>query len=337
MKKIFSILALSSVLGLSQEPIQHYETAFKYAPIRISVSGPEPSIRKELDDLLPWIEHFSSYYEGSGPLDQMLYKAKVGDTLTLDSTSYQLIEFGAKMHKLTDGELDIGIGNLLRAWGIGWGQKSRVPSNLELDSLKKELLVFPWKILAKSKILVQSPQRHIAMGSYLEARILKEIDFRLEKAGAHSWLVEVGGDFSFKGFKPNQEPWVLGIKDPAHPQELIATLKLSNPHMRGFSTSGDYEQKFTDSTGRSHHHIFDPRTGQSSVGAHAVSVLSTDPLINDALDTYFMIADLNKVKSTLAKIQGQAEAILFLDNGKVWVSPGLRSQLHFEKPVEFEP
>lgn len=337
MNKFAISFVLSLGLTWAQPPVQHYETAFKYAPVRISVVGPENAIRQQLDNLLPWLEHFSEYYEGTGGLDQELYDAKVGDTLTLDSTSYQLIDFGAKMYHLTEGELDIGIGNLLRAWGIGWGQKSRLPSPQELDSLKKELLIFPWKILAKPKILVQSSHRHIAMGSYLEARILNEIDHRLEKAGAQSWLVEVGGDFSFRGFKPDQQPWVLGIKDPAHPEEIIATLKLSNPKMRGFSTSGDYEQKFTDSTGQSHHHIFDPKTGQSSVGAHAVSVLSTDPLINDALDTYFMIADLKKVQTTLDKIPGQAEAILFLDNGKVWVSPGLRSQLHFEKEVEFEP
>lgn len=336
MKKLFLSLLFAIPLW-ANDSIQHYETISKYAPIRIQVIGPKAAIEKQLDSLLPWIEHFNSTYEADGPLDQMIYNAKVHDTLSLDSTSYELLTFGEKMHQVSEGELDIGIGNLLRAWGLGWGQKRRIPSKSELDSLVQELQTFPFKSLGNLQIEILSPKRHLSMGSYLESRILKEIDLRLKKAGATDWLCEVGGDFSFQGTKPGAIPWVLGMKNPKNPSEIIGSLAIDQKQMHGFSTSGDYEQKFTDSLGQQHHHIFDPRTGKSSTSVHAVSVLSTDPFINDALDTYFMIAPLAKVQSTLAKLKGSAEAILFLDDGKVWVSPGLRTKVNWMGAVELLP
>lgn len=339
MRIILSICGLWTALAVAQaqSKILHFETQFKYAPVRISAVGDSAAIAKELAPLLPWIEHFSNYYQSNGPFDSLIYKANLGDTLQLDSSSYQLLKFGQQMYTLTEGELDVGIGNLLRAWGIGWGQKSRVPSAKELDSLTLELKTFPYDTLAANRIVIRSPHRHIAMGSYLEARILQEISRRLRQAQAQSWLIEVGGDFSFQGRKPDGKAWVLGIKDPTDPNSPIATIRLDNPKMSGFSTSGSYEQKFKDPNGQIHHHIFDPKTGQSSIGIRAVSVLSADPMINDALDTYFMLIPIDQIHNALHKTHGMAEAIVFHDNGDVWVSPGIRSSIQFLKEVRLRP
>jgi thiamine biosynthesis lipoprotein len=75
-------------------------------------------------------------------------------------------------------------------------------------------------------------------------------------------------------------PWRIGIADPDRPWHSFRTLPLVG---RAIATSGGYGTVF-DAGGR-HHHLFDPRSGDSANYYRSVSVIAPDATTADALST----------------------------------------------------
>ncbi len=56
-------------------------------------------------------------------------------------------------------------------------------------------------------------------------------------AGYENFYVEAGGDFQAEGHNPQGEPWLVGIRNPFNPDEIVKVLSISD---RGVATSGTY-------------------------------------------------------------------------------------------------
>jgi thiamine biosynthesis lipoprotein len=95
--------------------------------------------------------------------------------------------------------------------------------------------------------------------------------------------------------QPGGEPWRVGVRHPRHEDALIATLDLSSG---GMATSGDYE-RFAMVDGVRHHHILDPRTGQSTAGFSSVTVIGPNATIAGSA-------------TTIAMLRGEAEGLAWL-------------------------
>ena len=82
-------------------------------------------------------------------------------------------------------------------------------------------------------------------------------------------LVNAGGDSRVIGDRFGR-PWVVGIRHPDHPDQVITRMPLVDS---AFSTSGDYERYF-DEDGVRYHHIIDPHTGHSASKVRSATVIA---------------------------------------------------------------
>ena len=100
-----------------------------------------------------------------------------------------------------------------------------------------------------------------AIGKGLAADIVAE---ELMSAGAQGVLVNLGGDVSLAGERPDGEAWSIGIEDerrPAdHPDRVMQTLMVAGGRA-GLATSTTLKRRWAQ--GR-RHHVLDPRTGTMS-------------------------------------------------------------------------
>src|SRR5690606_13732097 len=108
----------------------------------------------------------------------------------------------------------------------------------------------------------------------------------LRRHGIEHALVNVGGDLYALGRSPDGDPWQIGVRAAAAPQQLAGTIALTDAAV---ATSGDYEQFFTHG-GRVYHHLLDPATAAPrasslhSVTVQAASCMSADAAATAALD-----------------------------------------------------
>ena len=143
----------------------------------------------------------------------------------------------------------------------------------------------------------------------------------LRAHGVRTALVNGGGDVVAMS-AAGAAPWRVGIRDPRAPQRMLAALDVR----QGFvASSGDYE-RFVVQGGRRHHHVLDPRTGQSTEGVHGVTLVSPELEPVNGLGTAAMVLGQRAGRDFVERTAGVQGLIAGAD-GALWISPELRQRL----------
>ncbi len=97
-----------------------------------------------------------------------------------------------------------------------------------------------------------------------------------------NFVIDAGGDLYLAGRNAASQPWSVGIRHPRESTQVVETLRVSN---MAVCTSGDYERQIAARPDGLHHHILDPRTGESAARVASVTVVASSAMIADALST----------------------------------------------------
>ena len=95
----------------------------------------------------------------------------------------------------------------------------------------------------------------------------------LMRAGLAHWYVSVGGDMVLSGTPAPGERWRVGLADPLHPGELVASIDVEEGAV---ATSGTAERGA---------HLWDARTGDTAGGFASVTVMGPSLTWADAFAT----------------------------------------------------
>jgi thiamine biosynthesis lipoprotein len=139
----------------------------------------------------------------------------------------------------------------------------------------------------------------------------------LQARGFTHALVNAGGDSRVIGDRFGK-PWIIGIRHPDHPDQVITRVPLTD---RAFSTSGDYERYF-DEGGVRYHHIIDPHTGHSASKVRSATIMAPTATRTDGLSkTAFVLGpdEAMKIYNGLDDV----DAILVTPEGRILYSKGL--------------
>ncbi|MEX2365583.1 MAG: FAD:protein FMN transferase, partial [Pseudohongiellaceae bacterium] len=94
------------------------------------------------------------------------------------------------------------------------------------------------------------------------------------------------GDIAVTGPQPNDQPWMLGVRDPLGSENAMARVALSHG---GLASSGDYERGFT-LDGVRYSHFLNPATGWPVPDApRAVTVIADRCIMAGSLATIAML------------------------------------------------
>jgi thiamine biosynthesis lipoprotein len=139
----------------------------------------------------------------------------------------------------------------------------------------------------------------------------------LQARGIEHGVVTAGGDTRIIGDRFG-DPWVVGIRHPDRKDEVIARIPLEDA---AISTSGDYERYF-DENGVRHHHILDPKTGQSASKVRSATIIGPTATRTDGLSkTAFILGPERAIE--LYNRLGDIDAILVTPDGRVLYTDGL--------------
>ena len=98
--------------------------------------------------------------------------------------------------------------------------------------------------------------------------------------------------------------------------------------------SGDYQRYYTDSQGKRHHHILDPRTGYpAESGLVSVSIVTENSLVADALSTIVFVAGLEQGLEFMRSFP-QTEAVLVDADLQVYVTGGLEHRFQVAQGID---
>lgn len=206
-----------------------------------------------------------------------LLRAAAGRPLEIDPETARLIDFGADLHRRSEGGFDLSSGVLGSLWHFDGG--SRWP---EAHAVQALLAHVGWSRAAWDGQRLQLPAgMSLDFGGIGKEYAVDRSLLRLASETDAALLVNYGGDLAANRPRRDGQPWQVGIL------ESERTLRL---WQGGVATSGS-AFRYLCHNGRRYSHILDARSGYPVPDApYAVTVAAPSCSAAGALSTLAMLA-----------------------------------------------
>jgi FAD:protein FMN transferase len=233
------------------------------------------------------IEHKYSRYRADSLLSRLNHQAG-GEPVECDQETLQLFAHANALYNLSQGLFDITCGVLRRAWNFN---EAVVPAAQKLQPL---LELIDWHLVTNkdSHVLLTKPGMEVDFGGFGKEYAADRAATVLLEAGCQHGYVNLAGDFRMLGPKADDSPWMIGIKHPRQPDEVMATIALTSGAL---ATSGDYE-RYIEVDGKRYCHILNPHTGLPASHWQSVSVLAPLALVAGSYSTIAMLMELKALE-----------------------------------------
>jgi len=232
-----------------------------------------------------------------------------------------LLKTAREYYNLTDGSFDITIQPLLELWDNGklwqqdeWTQQDRVDEALRLvgtDNMS----------INDYGIYFNRDGMKITLGGIAKGYAAGEAIKVLEERGIENALVNIGGDMSALGSKPDGQPWHIALVNPDNTGQQLAAFGFAD---KSVVTSGNYQRYFTPD--KKVHHIIDPMTGYSANECVSVSVITADGTLADILATTVFVMGPQAGLELVESLDG-AECLLVDSDRVIHKSSGVSAYL----------
>lgn len=282
-----------------------------------------------VDSILQVIDFSMSVYNPASTISKVNRNESKGDD---DLHFIKVFTQSQDISRQTGGAFDVTVGPLVKAWGFGLKHRDKVDQKM-IDSLNK-FIGYNKIRLDQNKVIKEDARIQLDFNAIAQGYTVDVIADYLESFHIHRYLIEIGGEVSGKGTKPDGTLWSVGIEKPQwgaidqRPIQAILTLK-----NRAIATSGNY-RKFFEENGVKYSHTIDPKTGYPARNRLlSVSVLADECSTADAYATAFMVMGLEKAKMILSA-QPRLDAYFIysdsVDVYKVDMTEGFRQSLQGE-------
>jgi thiamine biosynthesis lipoprotein len=209
-------------------------------------------------------------------------RAAAGGWTPLPPAFARVLRAALEVAEQTDGAFDPTLGALVDLWGFGPRPFSGAPP--ESQDIARAREAAGWRrIVLDGDSLFQPGGLRLDLNGIAKGFAVDQVAAALDRAGARSYLVEVGGELRGTGAKPDGQPWWVELERPPAANDGLRTLVAL--HGLSVATSGDYRRYF-EHDGRRYAHTLDPATAAPVVHSTvSVTVLGETCLRADAYAT----------------------------------------------------
>ncbi len=240
-----------------------------------------------------------------------------------------LLEHSLDMDRLTEGGFNIAIGPAVAAWNVS--DEGRVPGLHELDAVRRLIDLRNVKLNRQAgTVFLVLPGMQVDVGGIgkgFAADLAAEV---MIAAGATAGVVAISGDIKTFGRLPDGHQFVFGIQHPRKEQgHVFATIELED---EAVSTAGDY-QRYFEQNGVRYHHILDPKNLQPVRSTQSVTVIASQGIMADGLDTGIFVMGPQKGMALIERLP-EVEGVIVDAEGTVIISSGLKGRLQLQRDVQ---
>ena len=278
---------------------------------------------------------FDIYHAYSGVTNlYSLNEAAGGEALAVEPELIEFLLYARDMYDRTGGQMNVMLGAVLRPWhecreaAAEAPASARIPSEEELRAAAEHTDIALLEIdEAAGTVRIADPQASIDVGALGKGYATEMAARYLEEQGAAGYVLNIGGNIRIVGDRPDGSGWRTGVRDPQDPDGNYALyIRIADT---ACVSSGVYERYFV-AGGQRYHHIIDPDTLYPASYYAALTVLTKDSGLADALSTALFCMDFEESLSLAESLEGVEVCWLFPD-GEQRYSSG------FEAFIEQEP
>lgn len=243
----------------------------------------------------------------------------------INPSTMQVILRGLKYYDITQETFNIGLGSLIKLWGIG-EDSPKVPTAQEIAEARKHIHLNNLEISEENNtVFIKDSKMLLDLGGIAKGYAVDEAVRILKENEIKSGLVNLGGDIFIFGTKDDSTLWRVGINNPetGGSGNPIARILMTD---KSIVTSGDYERFFIENDVK-YHHIIDFNTGMpADNGVISVTIVSDECMNSDIISTAGFVLGVEE-GLRLIESQPDVEGLIITNDRKIYVSSGLRDEL----------
>jgi len=194
----------------------------------------------------------------------------------------ELLAVARRIAEASGGAFDATVQPLWRAWADAQ-REGRLPTR-EAIAAARALVDWRGVVVEGRRVRLARPGMGVTLNGIAQGWAADRVRAVLADHGIAHALVDAG-EYAMRGRDREGLRWSLGLADPIDESRLMARLLADG---RCVATSSNAQLRFT-ADGR-HHHILDPRTGDSPPEVIGVTVAAPSGAVADALTKVFFIA-----------------------------------------------
>jgi FAD:protein FMN transferase len=238
----------------------------------------------------------------------------------------EVLELGRRASELTEGAFDVTVAPLVEAWGFGPAPRpAGVPGAATLEALHGRIDYRLLRIDGALRTVTKArPDVACDVSALAGGWAADRIAAAVVSLGHPDVLVDIGGDVSARGRRPDGSRWRVSVETP-QPGKVGAILGIESAAV---ATSGDYRKAWTDPQGRRRSHILDPRTLEPIAhGLASVTVVHPDGAWADALATGLLVLGPDAGRELAARERLAARFVLRQGDGRYaeWSTPAFEA------------
>jgi len=223
------------------------------------------------------LEKKYNFFDHKSYLHREINKRK-RNTVKIDAETYAVLTQVRQLSEATNNIFDITVGTLKSCYKLDTLEE--VNACLEKKRPLTGLDVW-W--LKDKKLHTKDKQTLFDLGGVIKEYAVDEAAKIAKKHKIKTALINYGGDIFGYGYKPDGEPFSIGIKNPKNTKENIAILPLEN---QALTTSANYERN-REIEGKEFSHIIGERTNMA--GIISSTIISDSALTSGVYSTVFML------------------------------------------------
>lgn len=284
------------------------------------VSHNQKVTKSSLDSLLVELNNQVSTYIPDSDIS-VLNTSQVGELAYAKKESEHFIEnyvLSKEIFDLTTGHFDPTLNPLVNFWGFGYDKKASEDKDVSKISEFMQYVGFgKWsdQWASKDSFVITKPiQASLDFSAVAKGYGVDLVGDFLESKNIKNYFVDIGGEATAMGAKPENNPWVLGLNTPlenAKVQDAIAYIKLEN---NSIATSGNY-RNFYEEDGVKYSHTINPFTGfPERSELLSTSIIHKDCSRADAMTTSCMVMGLEKAKILIESLPEYEALFIYNDN-----------------------
>ena len=272
----------------------------------------EAAIAVRLSAAADAVDRQMSSWKADSDLNR-LNRAPVHAWLRVPHALFDVLEAAVRVSRESYGAFDIGVGDLVEAWGFG-------TANGHIDEARIKILASQARRPASDFLDLDREHCRVRKRAALSLDLsaiakgygVDELARCLDRHGITDYLVGIDGEMRARGSKPGGQPWAIAIERPVrHLREVMGVMELDDA---AIATSGDYRH-WVEHEGHSRAHTMNGiRRAPADNRLAAVSVVASSAMLADAWATALLVLGEN-AGIELARQRGM-DALFVLHDGE---------------------
>ena len=272
---------------------------------------------------------FDIYHEYSGINNLCTVNRQAGgDPVVVDERLIDFMLYAKALYAVTNGELNVMMGSVLRIWHDYRTEGTENPSSAQLpdmDLLQQAALHTDFSLLEidekNNTLRISDPEASIDVGALGKGYATEMAAQYLEQEHADGYVLNIGGNIRIIGTRPDGSGWKTGLRDPFS-DGYVLNLYLSDTSC---VTSGSYERYYTVD-GKRYHHIIDKDTLMPADYFPSLVIVCKNSGMADGLSTALFCMSYEEGLEIINGLDG-VEALWIMDDGTIHYSAGLESKI----------